>query len=181
MLKSALALALLLLATLVLVSCSAGGSPRPITEEHFFENFQTAVGSADKNGYTLYWLGRGFSAAGLEFQGPHVSDLPGDTVEGGGVHVTYGAYTTDGAQFVVDLTIYSPLAREKNRRRIELPAARSVTIAGHDAKLSPPPAVPLVVLVVPLAPRQMTTPAARLPTRSNSTQPAMTTGFMTPF
>ena len=64
------------------VSCS-GSSREPATDEHYFENFKTAIASADTDGYTPYWLGRGFTAGGLTFAGPYVGDLTVEKVQGG--------------------------------------------------------------------------------------------------
>ncbi len=91
-----LAALLVLPLMLALVSFSGRGSRKPITIEHFFDNFKRVVATADKDGYTPYWLGREFTAGGFTFHGPYVSDLPGAKVEGGGVDMDYSADTPRG-------------------------------------------------------------------------------------
>ncbi len=113
-------------------------APEPPSRESVFNNFKTVVASADRDGYTPYWLGREFTAGGLVFQGPVTSDLPGQ-VAGGGVRMEYNAdLALRGSSGAVGLevVVYSPAAWEKDRGRVDASATKFVRVAGQDAKLS---------------------------------------------
>lgn len=126
-----------LVVAIALARCSGGGAPEAPSRESVFSDFKTVVASADRDGYTPYWLGREFTAGGLVFQGPITSDLPGQ-VAGGGVRMEYNAdLALRGSAGVVGLevTVYSPAAWEKARSTQDGSATKYVRVAGQEAKL----------------------------------------------
>jgi hypothetical protein len=104
-------MSLFVIATAVVSSACLTAAPRAPDQD--YRNFQTAVASASKDGYTPYWLGRGFTAGGLSFTGPRTPDF-GAEVEGGGANFTYNADVLDGRGSVgLDITLYSTKAWDK--------------------------------------------------------------------
>ncbi|HEX5478187.1 MAG TPA: hypothetical protein VFY79_00555 [Dehalococcoidia bacterium] len=100
---AALATALLLCAALAASACL-------MRKEHFVDNYRTVVASASRDHYTAYWLGYGFTAGGLQFNGPITGDFAYD-VPGGGVTAEYSAdLNASHAAVVLTLTCYGPAA-----------------------------------------------------------------------
>jgi|CXWL01.1.fsa_nt_gi hypothetical protein len=128
--------ALGLVTILFLSSCAQADQSDPPAEpqERGFSNFQTAVASADADGYTPYWLGREFEAGGMTFKGSHVSDYGGE-IEGG-LNTNYIDVSEDGLGILI--TLYGPDAWARNRDAIENSpnsTSRPLQIAGRDATL----------------------------------------------
>jgi hypothetical protein len=126
--------------SLLLAAACGGGGPRTDPQEDHpgFANFRETVASAEEDGYTPYWLGRGFPAGGLSFEGPYVAE--GDEVTGGGVESSYEAVTPDGKGIVVlDVYSFSPSAWERRQqtRGSVAPGAPStnVELFGQETKL----------------------------------------------
>ena len=125
---------------LLLAPACLGNSGKPVTEDHFFDNFKTVVATADKDGYTPYWLGRGFQAGGLEFRGPFAGDIGFSTgITGGGAQFDYYATLVPGHGAVtLSISLYSPQAWAQSPRNHPAPPGASqgaVTVGIHGGQL----------------------------------------------
>ena len=122
-------------------ACLGNSGGKPVTEEHFFDNFKTVVASAEQDGYTPYWLGRGFQAGGLEFRGPFAGDIGFSTgITGGGAQFAYYA-TFDPSRFAGDLTLilfseHAWAQSPQNRPPPPGAAQRAVTVGGNTGTLT---------------------------------------------
>jgi hypothetical protein len=99
-------------------------------DQRFYDYFLRDAKVMEDLGLPVYWLGRGFTAGALTFQGPYGAEFGGE-VEGGGISMGY-IYWIDGtpgegSNFSLEITVYGPDAWELVRDRIISP---------------PPPAVP---------------------------------------
>lgn len=125
--------AVFLLAAL-LSACFGGASRSP---DQDYKNFLTAASRASSDGYTMYWLGRSFSAGGLTFEGPGVPDFGGEEA-GGGVAMSYSA---QGGAAGLNIGVLSAAAWG---RRAEAPVpgskAKTVMVLGRPAELQSAPA-----------------------------------------
>jgi hypothetical protein len=105
-----------------------------------YKNFLTAVGRAPGEGYTPYWLGRSFSAGGLTFAGPSVSDLD-IAGQPGTIGATYDAVARpDGGRVTLSLASYSGAAWASVSRHVlpeDKPGAKDTTkkLLGQQARL----------------------------------------------
>lgn len=96
-----------------LVSCFGSASWTPAEGYH---SFQTAVARAPKDGYTVYWLGRSFTAGGLTFTGPEVSGTEAGGLPGGGVDFSYNP---PGSGAGLNISLLSDAAWQRARGRVE--------------------------------------------------------------
>jgi hypothetical protein len=101
----------------------------------------------------VYWLGRGFTAGALTFQGPDGVEFGGE-VEGGGVFMRYtswlGGTPGEGTNTGLEITVYSRGAWELVKDRLlnplspppgdVKPTRRTVTVKGRQAELISVPA-----------------------------------------
>ena len=104
MIRRAVMFALL---AMFLLASSACDSSVP-SDEHYFDNFKTVVAKGPSEGWTPYWLGRSFEAAGVSFTGPSVADF-GDEVDGGGVIMSYRA-DRPAVTFSFHISLFSSFA-----------------------------------------------------------------------
>jgi hypothetical protein len=85
------------------------------------------VATAPQDGYTPYWLGRGFVAGGLTFTGPYTADFA-EEVEGGG---SWGVYIAKvGKQGAVTLSVRSYSAAAWARLPLHVPPNASTVTVG---------------------------------------------------
>ncbi|HEX5480361.1 MAG TPA: hypothetical protein VFY79_11650, partial [Dehalococcoidia bacterium] len=94
------------LSGLLLIAFGSGCLRSGVTHQHFVNNYKTVAASASADHYTPYWLGYGFSAAGVQFKGPGTGDFA-YVVPGGGVIAEYAPESGAG---LLTLTCYSPKA-----------------------------------------------------------------------
>ncbi len=128
----------LVIAAAWLAATSASCTTQIPSDEHYYDNFKTAVANADQQGYTPYWLGREFVAGGLTYKGPDVADF-GDEVDGGGVSMGYSARLARGG-VSLNMSLYSRDAWSRAEvagiSRVGANASvRTVTVAGHTGTL----------------------------------------------
>lgn len=107
------------------------GAPK---DDHFFENFKKAVEDAEDDGYRPYWLGRGFEAGGVTFDGPNVTDFF-DGTPGGGVRFSYGGFVPPQGRVVIHFDEYSPEAWSMIEPLRAGYGGREIVVAGHSGKL----------------------------------------------
>ena len=118
------------------------------SDQQFYGYFLRDVEAMQEMGLPVYWLGRGFTAEGLSFQGPYGVGFGGE-VEGGGVNMDYVAWL-DGTPFEgtntgLEITIYGPNAWERVKDRLlnprspppgnVKPTRRTVAVGGREADL----------------------------------------------
>jgi hypothetical protein len=110
-----------------------------------YDNFLTAATAAPADGYTIWWLGREFTAGGATFTGPAVADI-GGRLDAGGVSMSYypQAPLRTGS---LDVSLYSrdgwSKAEAMGVNRLSRGAtSRSVSVAGHQAILTVTPFPP---------------------------------------
>jgi len=116
-------------------------------DERFYGYFLRDQKAMEEMGLPVYWLGRGFTAAGLVLEGPYGLEFGGE-VEGGGIFMRYVSWL-DGTPFVgtnmgLEITVYSPDAWELAKSRILNPrllpsegevTRRTVTVKDRQAEL----------------------------------------------
>ncbi len=147
LLRRLLVLSIVLAAGLFAASCLS----QQELNRQFYGYFLRDVKTMQDMELPVYWLGNGFTANGLAFQGPYGS---GDEVEGGGAQVGYSAWLATpfaGSNPSLDITVYSPAAWERVKQGIlnlPLPGVpsrykvtkREVNIQGQQAQLITHPA-----------------------------------------
>jgi len=116
-------------------------------EEEFYGYFLRDAKAMQDMGLPVYWLGRGFTAGALEFEGPYTPEFGGE-VEGGGIFMGYshwfGGTPGQGTNTGLEITAYSPDAWKLVKDRILNPrlmsnegkvTRRTVTVKGRQAEL----------------------------------------------
>jgi hypothetical protein len=108
-----------------------------------YKNFLAAADHAPKDGYTVYWLGRGFQAGGLDFEGPGVSDTEAAGFEAGGFSMSYSAASAQGGRVGLDVSVFTQqawaLSPSSQRRLPQNATTASVTAAAHSGTLTTVP------------------------------------------
>ncbi len=126
-----------IVAALTLTACDHGqsGSPpiqtaaTPDVAQQFFDNFTKGIANAQQDGYTPYWLGRGFNVKGIPFAGPYV-DRDADRIEGGGIGFHY-----DGRATALHITEYSAAAWALVADLYERRPGDEVIVAGRAGRI----------------------------------------------
>ncbi len=143
-------------------------------------------------GLPVYWLGNGFTANGLAFQGPFGSP---DQVDGGGAEFEYTAWLGTpwiGSNPSLDITVYSPAAWDRVKQVVLNPPVvgipthykvtkRTVNIEGHDAEVITRPAgVPVgwLDVVLTLDPVVVRVEVYDIQTPGDPSQDAQLNGFI---
>jgi len=130
-------------AAVVWITRAQGDDP----EEEFYGYFLRDAKAMQDMGLPVYWLGRGFTAGALEFEGPYTPEFGGE-VEGGGIFMGYshwfGGTPGQGTNTGLEITVYSPDAWELAKDRILNPRLLSnegettrqrVDVMGREAQL----------------------------------------------
>jgi len=142
-----LLMAVVALATaLTTISCFDVGGNDDV-DERFYGYFLRDVKAMQDMGLPVYWLGRGFNAGGLTFQGPYGLEFGGE-IEGGGTFTRYVSWLDgtpgEGRNTRLDMTVYSPDAWELAKSAMLNPqllpgqgevTRRTVTVKGRQAEL----------------------------------------------
>ncbi len=143
----------LLIAATIAAACSACGTntdqsnqrtlgPEATQESLDIDsNFQRNVATAEAKGLPAYWLGRGFTAGDLTFDGPYGSGT-GSDVESGEIDVDYVAWLEgtphQGATVSLFLTAYGRDAWSRVESQFTKPRAgteETVRVQGKQAQL----------------------------------------------
>lgn len=110
-----------------------------LDDEHFYENFLTAVATAPEDGYDVYWLGREFEAGRLTLEGPSVPDFAGRIADGGFTMSYLPPLAYEGVTTSVGVTLYSQRAWERLGDNwlasADLVERRPISVNGQDAEL----------------------------------------------
>ena len=135
--KLPLSLTIVALAILA-ASCVSGGTNEDARREGY-DQFVTRVASAQRDGYTAYWLGRSFPAANVTFTGPTAGSSSASDVRGGGLDMTYAAEVVKNGSVELQLVEYSPTAWDLVKRELTLVPAdarhRLLTVHGQSTEL----------------------------------------------
>jgi hypothetical protein len=144
MLASVATLAVVLFA----VSFGSSGDDDDV-DQRFYGYFLRDAKATEDMGLPVYWLGRGFTAGALTFQGPYGAEFGGE-VQGGGIFMGYISWLDgtpgEGTNIGLEITVYSPDAWELARERIINPpppgvpsrytvTRRTVEVMGREAEL----------------------------------------------
>jgi hypothetical protein len=112
-----------LVVTLPAISCVGLGHNDDVNER-FYGYFLRDAKTMQDMRLPVYWLGRGFTAGALTFQGPYGLEFGGE-VEGGGIFMRYISWLDgtpgEGTNIGLEITVYSPDAWELARGRIMTP------------------------------------------------------------
>ena len=135
------------------VSCISLRESDESADDPFYGYFLRDQKAMQDTGLPVYWLGRGFTAGGLAFQGPYGAEFGGE-VEGGGVFMGYVSWLDgtpfEGTNIGLEITVYSPDAWQLVEDRILNPRVlstegevtrRTVTVKGHQAEVLSVPQV----------------------------------------
>lgn len=113
----------------------------------YYKNFLAVATQAPSQGYTMYWLGRSFTAGGLTFKGPAVPDFGAG--QEGGVEFSYNAPGGAG----LDIAVLSDAAFAHPAPTPARATTKTVTILGRPAELQSAAAGtrPVNVLILPFS------------------------------
>ncbi len=139
---------------LTAISCLNFGESDERADERFYGYFLRDEKAMEDMGLPVYWLGRGFTAGGLTFQGPYGAEFGGE-VEGGGIFLHYTSWLDgtpfEGSNIWLDITVYGPAAWEPVKDRILNPRVlstegevkqRTANVGGRQAQLIAIPGLP---------------------------------------
>ena len=136
-----------LAAMITAISCLSFGESDESADKRFYGYFLRDEKAMEDMGLPVYWLGRGFTAGGLAFQGPYGAEFGGE-VKGGGIFLHYTSWLDgtpfEGTNIGLEITVYSPGAWELVKSRILNPRVlstegevtrRTVTVNGRQAEM----------------------------------------------
>jgi hypothetical protein len=125
-------------AALMFSACGSGLTQKQSPGDQLYDNFRTAAAGAARDGYAMYWFGRGFEAAGMKFNGPYSSIF--EDLRPGGAGATYDS--SNGSSVHVNSYNAGAWAQAPEGRSVQpgVPAspnviAKPVNVAGRDAVL----------------------------------------------
>jgi hypothetical protein len=136
----AIALALTLAACTSAPAVPSGPTADALIDQQSYAAFQTAVAAVPDRRFEVYWLGREFTAAGIEFHGPYFVPLAGVNTETQ-LSAEYTARGPNGGNMGLSVIVYATAARS-NAPTQAAGNPRALLVAGHRAMLwveeSPP-------------------------------------------